>query len=73
VSRRSTPERIYEAGRAAHVSRLAGTGMAEERAEAWADAWEAEGARRGLDRHGDTFWRNGGGWIDEQRNWGRKP
>jgi hypothetical protein len=70
---RSTPERIYEARRAAHVSRLSSTGMTPERAVAWCLAWEAEGARRGLDRHGDTFWCNGGRWIDEQRNLGRRP
>ena len=73
MARRSTPERIYEARRAAHVSRLTGTGMSEVKALAWCLAWEAEGARQDRDRHDDYFWRDGGRGIDEQRNRGRKP
>jgi hypothetical protein len=33
------PERIYLARRAAHLSRLTGTGMSPERAEEWCAAW----------------------------------
>jgi hypothetical protein len=65
MARRADPERIYTAGRCAHLSRLKGAGLPDERAEAWCAAWEAEAASQGRERLSMTFWRNGGVWIDE--------
>ena len=59
MSRRSTPERIDEAPRAATLSRLIGEGMTETTADAWIAAWEAQAARDGLERS-DASW--GAGW-----------
>jgi len=73
VSRRAGPERIYTARRDAHLSRLTGSGMPAERAEAWCAAWEAEAALQGRERHEATFWRDGGRWIDAQRETRRGP
>ena len=73
VSRRADPERIYTARRAAHLSRLSGSGMPEDRAEAWCAAREAEAARIGREGHELMFWRDGGRWIDAQRETRRGP
>jgi len=50
MARRTDPERILQAGRAAIRNRLARTGMDEATAERWCDAWELEAAGRGLPR-----------------------
>jgi hypothetical protein len=45
MSRRSTPERIFTARRAAVRNVLANEGMPVETADAWCDAWQDEGER----------------------------
>ena len=39
----------------------------------WLAAWEAEAAHRGRERHEATFWRDGGRWIDMERESRRSP
>ena len=62
MSRRSTPERIDEAHRAATRNRLIGEGASEETADAWIAAWEAKAAQDGLER-GSACWDAGWDWI----------
>jgi hypothetical protein len=50
MSRRSTPERIYQARRSATLARLIGEGVLPEQAEALAAAWEVRTAEDGLER-----------------------
>jgi len=67
MGRRSTPERIYQARRAAMVARL--TQVAQKspaRAEAIVAAWEADAARRGLDRFSDAFRYESEAWLNQQ-------
>jgi hypothetical protein len=52
MSRRSTPERLDETRRAATRNRLIGTGLDEEKADAWIAAWETQAAQKGLKRDG---------------------
>jgi hypothetical protein len=66
MSRRSTPERIDEARRAATCNRLIGEGVTEATADAWIAAWEAQAAQDGFER-GSAYWRAGWDWIAEQR------
>lgn len=66
MSRRSTPERIDEARRAALHARLTDSGMPQERVEAWIARWEAEAARTGVPRDAG-YWRAGWEWIASQR------
>jgi hypothetical protein len=66
MSRRSTPERIDQARRAATRRRLVGAGATEETADAWIAAWEFQAERDGLDR-GSAYWEAGWSWIAEQR------
>ena len=66
MSRRSTPERIDQARRAATRSRLIGEGMTEETADARMAAWVAEAAQEGLER-GAAYWDLGWEWIAEER------
>ena len=67
VSRRSSPDRIYRARRAAVLSRLTQVHrLSAERAEALVAAWEAEGDSRGLERMTAAFRDAGTTWIDEQ-------
>ncbi len=61
MSRRSTPERIYQAHRAGTLRRLEGEGELPERAEALVPA-EAETAQNGRDRDG-RCWQ----WMAERR------
>jgi hypothetical protein len=61
MSRRSTPERIDEARRAATRSRLIGEGVTEATADAWIAAWESEAARDGLARGSAGLDRGGRG------------
>jgi hypothetical protein len=68
MARRPNPERIYEARRAAIESRLARSRtLSQEDVESWLAAWEAEGARRGLDRDVAEFWDLGFERIGSQR------
>jgi hypothetical protein len=67
MGRRSTPERIYQARRAATVARLTQVARkSPEAAEALVTAWEADAARRGLDRFSDTFRDESEAWLYEQ-------
>jgi hypothetical protein len=66
MSRRSTPERIDMARRAATRNRLIGERVTEETADAWIAAWESQAARDGLER-GSAYWQAGWEWIAEQR------
>ena len=60
MSRRSSPERIYAARRAAVLSRLTQERrLSEQRAEALVAAWEVEGDSRGLERMSAAFWEAG--------------
>jgi hypothetical protein len=72
MSRRSTPERIDQARRAATRGRLIGEGATEETADAWIAAWERQAAHDGIDR-GAAYWEAGWGWITEQRKTSRTP
>jgi hypothetical protein len=68
MGRRSTPERIYQAKRAAIVARLEGQGWTRETAEEWCTRWEAQHD----DRHAHDYWQQGAAWITEQRR-SRRP
>jgi hypothetical protein len=72
VSRRSTPERIDEARRAATRSRLIGERVSPETADAWIAAWEARAAQDGFER-GAAYWDAGWEWIAAQRERRRAP
>jgi hypothetical protein len=50
MSRRSTPERIHEARRAATLARLTGEGLSPQRAAAWMDRWAWIASQRGHTR-----------------------
>ena len=58
MSRRSTPERLDEARRAATRNRLIGERVTPEMADAWIAAWEAQAAHDGLER-GSEYWPGG--------------
>jgi len=66
MSRRSTPERIDEARRAATRNRLMGEGVTPATADAWLAAWAEQAARDGLERDG-AYWTAGWDWIADQR------
>ncbi len=72
MSRRSTPERIDEARRAAVRSALVGDGATEDTADAWIAAWEAQAAQDGLER-GSAYWQAGWDWIAAQRQHRVRP
>jgi hypothetical protein len=72
MSRRSTPERIDAARRAATRNRLIGKRMTEETADALIAAWEVKAAEDGLER-GSAYWRAGWAWIAEQRKTRKWP
>ena len=65
MSRRSTPERIDAARRAATRNRLIGEGETEPTADAWIAAWDAQAAQDGLER-GSAYWQAGWDWVAEQ-------
>jgi hypothetical protein len=67
MSRRSTPDRLHQARRAATVARLIGEGELPDRAEAVVAAWEAEADRDGLERDG-RYWDAGWSWMAATRN-----
>jgi hypothetical protein len=62
MSRRSTPERIDQALRAATRNRLIGERVTEETADAWIAAWEAQTVRDGPGRSAAS-WDVGWDWI----------
>ena len=67
MGRRSTPERIYQARRAAMVARLIQVGRkSPETAEALVAAWERGAASRGLDRFSDAFRDESEAWLSEE-------
>jgi hypothetical protein len=66
MSRRADPERIFQARRDAIRDTLTGSGMSLETAERWCDAWEIEGAGRGLPRD-SSYWTLGANWIAAER------
>lgn len=66
VSRRSTPQRLDEARRAATRNRLIGERVTEATADAWIAAWAEQAAHDGL-RRGAAYWDAGWEWIEEQR------
>ena len=69
MARKPNPARIYEARRAAIESRLARSRvLSPEDVERWLAAWEAEGARLGLDRNDRDYWSLGDEWIERQRH-----
>ena len=66
VTRRSDPERIFQARREGVRQRLMGLGMTPETADRWLDAWVLEAAGRGLPRDG-RYWGAGWDWIVAER------
>jgi len=72
MARRSDPERINAAWRAAIPNTLTDSGMSLPDAEGWLPAWEAEAASRGLPK-GGGYWTVGSAWIAEQRAARRRP
>jgi hypothetical protein len=72
VSRRSTPERIDEARRAATRSRLIGERVSPDTADAWIAAWEAQAAEDGLERSA-AYWDAGWDWIAAQLDRRARP
>jgi hypothetical protein len=67
MSRRSTPERIHQAGRTGTVGRLTLEGELPDRAEALVAAWEAQEAKDGLERDG-RWWGAAWEWMLGQRH-----
>jgi hypothetical protein len=70
MARRRDRERIYEARRAGLVARLMSSGVAEDRALALVDAWEAQATASGLVRDGEAYWDEAWPWL-EPRRWSR--
>lgn len=66
MSRRSTPERIDEARRAATRNRLIGEGLAPTRADEWIARWEVQAAGEGLPRDA-AYWDGCYKWVASQR------
>ena len=66
MSRRSTPERLHHARRAATIERLVGEGELRERAESLVATWEARADAEGLERDG-RYWDAGWRWMTSQR------
>lgn len=62
MSRRSTPDRLYTAHRAATINRLIGEGELPDRAEAKVTAWETRTASEGQSRDG-AYWDAAYRWI----------
>jgi hypothetical protein len=67
MTRRSPAENVYQARRAAQLSRLTNPGMPEADAEALVAAWEAEAAARALNRLSAGYWAGASEWIDAKR------
>ena len=71
MSRRSTPERLDAARRAAALARLVSDGELPERAEAALARWESQATKDGRVRDGG-YWEAGYRWIAAQRNGPRR-
>jgi hypothetical protein len=67
MSRRSTPERLHHARRAAILERLVGDGERRQRAETLVASWEAKADAEGLERDG-RYWVIGWAWMAGERN-----
>jgi hypothetical protein len=67
MARRSTPERLHAARRAATVARLIGEGELPCRANELADLWVARAEAEGFERDG-RFWDAGWQWIAARRS-----
>jgi hypothetical protein len=72
TSRRSTPERIDAARRAATRQRLIGDGVTETTADAWLAAWAAQAAQAGL-AHDAAYWDTAWAWISAERRLRMRP
>ena len=72
MSRRSTPERIDQARRAAMRQRLIGEGVTEATADAWIAAWAARATQDGIEP-GATYWGAAWTWIAEQNRLRVRP
>src|SRR5215212_2755811 len=72
MSRRSTPERLHHARRAATVARLIGEREARDAAEHLVASWEAQAERDGLE-HDGRYWQVGWTWIADERVTRRMP
>jgi len=72
VPRRSTPERIDVARRAAIRQRLMGEGLTAGTADLWIEAWQARAARDGL-VPGSAYWEAAWDWITDERRLRRSP
>jgi hypothetical protein len=70
--RRAVPLHIDETRHNALRDRLIESGLSDDMAERWLAAWEAEAARRGLDR-GAVYSEQGERWIAEQRTADPEP
>jgi hypothetical protein len=66
MARRSTPERIDQARRAATRNRPIADRVSESTADAWIAAWETQAEQDGLQR-GAAYWQAGWDWIAAQR------
>ncbi len=67
MGRRSTPDRIYQARRAAVLSRLIQADhVSEQRAEGIVAELEAEATDRGLRRDSAGFWLDADPWLAEK-------
>ena len=67
MGRRSTPDRIYDARRAATLNRfIQERRISAQRAESLVAGWEAEAEHRALGRYSPDFWREALAWIAEQ-------
>jgi hypothetical protein len=68
MGRRSTPDRIYDARRAAVISRLVQADrVPADRAARLVAAWETEATQRWLDRGSAVFWEGAEQWILQLR------
>jgi hypothetical protein len=67
MSRRSTPERLDAARRAATLARLIADGELPDRAEGWIARWESTADAEGRRRDGG-YWDAGYLWIVIQRS-----
>ncbi len=66
MSRRSTPERLHDARRAATLQRLIGEGESPDQAERLIAQWELQAARDGHERDG-RYCETGWAWMLAQR------
>jgi hypothetical protein len=67
MPRRSTPERLDAARRAATLARLIGDGELPDRAEGWIARWESTADAEGRRRDG-AYWDAAYRWIINRRD-----